>query len=49
MKVLHYIFAALCATCIACALIAGATHQLAMAGICALMAAATNGKEEEGK
>lgn len=47
MKVLHYIFAALCATCVACALIAGATHQLAIAGICALMAAVTKEKEDK--
>lgn len=48
MKVLYYTFCALCATCIVAAF-CGATHQLAVAGICALMSAVTKEKEDEGK
>lgn len=47
MKVLHYTFCALCATCIAAAFIAGAAHQLAVAAVAALMAAVTKPEGEK--
>ena len=48
MKLMHYCFCALCALCIAVAFLKeGATHQLAVAGVCALMAAVTKPEEEK--
>lgn len=46
MKVLYYTFCALCAACIVAAF-CGATHQLAVAGIAALMAAGTKPEEDK--